>query len=117
MNSYGINQFTWSVGLQHDKFTPDYKSMCCFLVKEDFKKKKKKKAVLSQRSPTFLAPGAGFVEDSFSTDRAGDGPGGNASDGERQMRLRSLASCRAARFLTRRGPAPVRRSGVADPCT
>ena len=35
-------------------------------------------------SPTFLAPGTGFMEDSFSTDRgAGAGSGGNAGDGER----------------------------------
>ena len=27
---------------------------------------------LSQRSPTFLAPGTGFVEDSFSVDGAGE---------------------------------------------
>ena len=32
--------------------------------------------VVEQRSPTFLAPGTGFVEDNFSTDRgAGDGFG------------------------------------------
>ena len=40
-----------------------------------------------QRSPTFLAPGAGSVEDNFSKDGEGvvqgDGSGGNASDGER----------------------------------
>ena len=50
--------------------------------------------VLRQRSPTFLAPGTGFVEDNFFVDRgeAGvDGSGGNGSDGERQMKLRSLA--------------------------
>ena len=28
---------------------------------------------LDQGSPTFLAPGTGFVEDSFSTDRGGGG--------------------------------------------
>ena len=46
---------------------------------------------LDQRSPPFLAPGTGFVEDNFSTDRGGvgrgwqcgDGTGGNVSDGER----------------------------------
>ena len=32
--------------------------------------------VLKQRSPTFLAPGAGFVEDNSSTDRAGGGGAG-----------------------------------------
>ena len=37
-----------------------------------------------QRSPTFLAPGTGFMEGNFSTDSGGlgDGPGGNVSDGE-----------------------------------
>ena len=51
---------------------------------------------VSQRSPTFLAPGTGFVEDSFSMDRGvywGDGAGGIASDGGRQMKLCSLARC------------------------
>ena len=42
--------------------------------------------VLEQQSPTFLAPGTGFVEDNFSTDGGGgvrgDGSGGNATDGE-----------------------------------
>ena len=47
---------------------------------------------LRQWSPTFLAPGTSFVEDSFSMDGSrGDGPGSNVSDGERQMELRSLA--------------------------
>ena len=47
---------------------------------------------VAQRSPTFLAPGTGFMEDSFSTGWGeGDGSGGNASDGERQMKLCSLA--------------------------
>ena len=58
---------------------------------------------LTQRSPTFLTPGTGFVEDGFSTDRVGggvgDGSGGNASDGEQKMRFRSLA---------RRSPPAVR---------
>ena len=31
------------------------------------------KETLEQESPTFLAPGTGFVEDSFSTDRGGGG--------------------------------------------
>ena len=35
---------------------------------------------LRQRSPTFLAPGASFVEDDFSTDRGG-GSGGGGQDG------------------------------------
>ena len=46
---------------------------------------------VGQRSPTFLAPGTGFMEDSFSTDggwgddsgsNVSDGSVGNASDGE-----------------------------------
>ena len=53
-----------------------------------------------QRSPTFLATGTGFVEDNFSMawgdgrgggQGLGDDSGGNASDGERQMKLRLLA--------------------------
>ena len=37
---------------------------------------------LEQRSPTFLAPGTGFVEDNFSMDEGwGDGSGSNAGDG------------------------------------
>ena len=55
-------------------------------------------SAIKQRSPTFLAPGTGFVEDNFSSDGVGgvegvgrDGSGGNASDAERQMKLRSLA--------------------------
>ena len=53
---------------------------------------------LELRSPTFLAAGTGFVQDNFSTDGGewggiGSGSGGNASDGERQMKLRSLARC------------------------
>ena len=41
-----------------------------------------------QRSPTFLAPGTGSVEENFSTDGGGgDGSGGNASNGEWQMKL------------------------------
>ena len=52
---------------------------------------------LEQQSPTFLAPGTGFMEDNYSMDRRGGegyGSGGNASDGERQMQLCSLA-CRS----------------------
>ena len=57
---------------------------------------------LRQRPPTFLAPGTGFVEGNFST----DGVGGMVqavmramgSDGEGQMKLRSLA--RASRPAT-----------------
>ena len=56
---------------------------------------------VEQRSPTFLAPGTGFMEDNFSTDGGwwsvegggyrGNGLGGNVSDGERHMKLGSLA--------------------------
>ena len=53
---------------------------------------------LHEHSPTFLAPGTGFMEDSFAMDGGGcwggrwlgGGSGGNASDGERQMNLCSL---------------------------
>ena len=38
---------------------------------------------INQRSPTFLAPGTGFVEDNCSTDGGGDGSGSNVKDGER----------------------------------
>ena len=55
--------------------------------------------LLRQRSPIFLAPGAGFVEDSFSMDGWGAGSGGDASGGERLMKLCSLA---------RRSPPTVR---------
>ena len=51
------------------------------------------------------------MEDNFSTDGGGvgDGSGGNASDGERQMKLRSLTlppltSCCAACTTTRLWP-------------
>ena len=37
--------------------------------------------LLAQQSPTFLAPGTGFVEDKFSMAWGGDGLGSNASDG------------------------------------
>ena len=47
----------------------------------------------------------------------GNGSGGNASDGEQQMKLRSLASCCAARFLTGQGLAAVHGLGVGDPCS
>ena len=47
---------------------------------------------VEQRSPTFSAPGTGFVEDNFSTDRGWgeDGPGGNSGDGEK-LRWRPAA--------------------------
>ena len=58
---------------------------------------------LNQQSPNSLAPRTGFVEDTFSTDggagassgsNVNDGSGSNASEGERQMKLLSLA-CRS----------------------
>ena len=56
---------------------------------------------VEQRSPTFLAPGMGFVGDNFSMEGgvlgSGGGLGGNASNGARwgrQMKLRPpLTSC------------------------
>ena len=81
-------------------------------------------SVLKQRSPTFLAAGNGFMEDSFSTDRVGDGSGSNVSDGEQwgtaeeaPLTRPLLTSCWTARFLKGRGPLPVRGLGVGNPCT
>ena len=68
---------------------------------------------LDQQSPTFLAPGIGFMEDSFSTDwgwgdgsssnvsNGGDGSGSNASDGEQWVAAveASLARLPAAHLL------------------
>jgi len=71
--------------------------------------------LLDQQSPTFSGPGTGFTEDYFSTDRVGaqeEGTGrfsldanasddsGNVSDGERQTKSHSLASCCVAQLLT-----------------
>ena len=75
---------------------------------------------IKQRSPTFLAPGTGFMEDNFSMDRGGgNGSGGNANDGERwgasdeaSLACPRLTSCCAARFLTDRGPPAVRSLGT-----
>ena len=80
---------------------------------------------LGQWSPTFLAPGTGFVGRQFfhGMGRGGggwgggeDGSGGNASDGgrwgaanEASLAHRPLTSCCVARFLTGHGP------GVRDP--
>ena len=59
-------------------------------------------SAIRQWSPTFLAPGTGFVKDNLSTDGGrgegqGDGAGCNVSDGEqweKQVKLCSLA-CRS----------------------
>ena len=89
--------------------------------------------VLLQRSPTFLAPGTGFMEDNFSADGwgrgkgdgsvgtvsdGGDGSGSNVSDGERRgatdealhIHLPLTSFC-AAWFLTGRRPVTVRGPG------
>ena len=86
--------------------------------------------VLEQRSPTFLALVS--WKTIFPWMGVGDGSGGNASDeeqwgamgsdGERQMKLRSLAhplltSCCVAWFITGRGLVLVRGLGVEDPCS
>ena len=47
-------------------------------------------SALEQRSPTFPAPGAGFVEDNFSMDGAGRWVKRNASNGERAAGEASL---------------------------
>ena len=74
--------------------------------------------------PNFFGTRDRFVEDNFSTDGsgAGDGSGGNASDGERQMNLRLLAhppltSCCLAWFLTGCRPVLVCGPGVGHPCS
>ena len=65
-----------------------------------------------------------FLEDNFSTERVveGDGPGGNASDGERwgatgeaSLAHLPLTSCCAAQFLTGRRPVPILGPGIGDP--
>ena len=68
---------------------------------------------LQQRSPTFLAPGTGFVEDSFSKD--GGGGGGMVQAVIRVMGSGgwSFARWRAAHLLLC-GPVP-NRPGVGDP--
>ena len=60
-----------------------------------FRKELRSVSGVEQRSPTFLAPGTGFVEDDFSMD---EGVGmvqavmpAMGSDGEPQMKLRSFA--------------------------
>ena len=77
---------------------------------------------LSQGSPTFLAPGTGFVEDSFSTDGVGGGSGGNVSYGERwgaadeaSLTLLLLTSCCAARFLIGHRLVPSAAWGLGTP--
>ena len=52
---------------------PPFKNLLLFLLITNFTGK----LGLEQRSPTFLAPGTSFVEDSFSTD-GGGGDGGDA---------------------------------------
>ena len=58
--------------------------------------------LIEQRSPTFSAPGTGFMEGNFSRDGGvgvRDGPGGDARDGDQQMKLH---------WLARRSPPAVR---------
>ena len=78
---------------------------------------------LEQRSPTFLAPGTGFVEDNFFPGPGGgdDGSGGDGSDGERWGAAGEAflvrpppTSCCAAWFLTGCGPLPARGLGTPD---
>ena len=78
--------------------------------------------ILNERFPTFLAPGTGFVEHNFSTDRGLGGRWGRwfkrwgAADGASLARL-PLTSCCAAHFLTGHGLVPVRGLGIGDPCS
>ena len=77
---------------------------------------------LLQPSPTFLAPGTGFMEDNFSTDGGeGNGPGRNVSDGERwgaaheaSLPHPPLTSCCAARLLMDHWRSAAQ--GIGDPC-
>ena len=77
---------------------------------------------LCQRSPNFLAPGTGFVEDSFSTEGRGrlrrkreNGERWGAAD-EALLARPPLTSCCAAQLLTGCGPVVVCGPGVGDPC-
>ena len=78
---------------------------------------------VQQLSPTFLAPGTGFMEEQFSHRPGGvggrgrngsggnvsDGSGSNAGDGEGQMKLLSLALPTTHLLLC--GPVPNRPGG------
>ena len=72
--------------------------------------------ILAEWSPTFLAPGTSFVEDSFSTEVGGGGADGGSdgtvSDGGRQMKLPSLTCLPLTSCCVARGG----RDGVRDPC-
>lgn len=59
------------------------------------------KLQLNQWSPTFFTPGAGFVDDSFSTDCS------RCWEGNRSFARSQLAACCAARSLTGHGMVPV----------
>ena len=78
---------------------------------------------LGQLSPTFLAPGASFVEDNFSTDLGGrwgmvqEVMAAMGRADEASLAGPPLTSCCAARYLTGRGPAPVHCLGVGDSCS
>ena len=76
---------------------------------------------LNQRSPTFLAPGTGFVEDNFPRMGVWVGEMPQAvmramgSADEASLACPSLTSGCAACFLTGCGPVPVCGPGVGDP--
>ena len=77
---------------------------------------------LWQRSPYILAPGTGFLEDNFSTDRVGYGSGSKTGNGEwwgvadeALLAHPPLTSCCVARFLTGRGRVPVLDPGIGNP--
>ena len=92
---------------------------------------------LKQWSPTFLAPGTGFLEDSFSTDRwsgegdnasnvcvGGGGSGGHASDGEQRGAADEASLRSPAAHLLLCDPVPNRPQtttgvwpGGGDPCS
>ena len=81
--------------------------------------RKRRSWSLDQWSPTFLAPRTSFVEDNFSTDGACGGGVVQVvmremgSDGELQMKLRSLTTT----HLLLCHPVPNRPPGAGDPCS
>ena len=65
---------------------------------------------LGQRSPTFLAPGTGFVEGNFSTDK-----GWGDSFGMTQSHYIQAHLLLCGTVHSRSGPVPVRGPQVGDP--
>ena len=88
---------------------PQMKTNCSYLsLKRKLQRKKIRTSYnhLGQRSPTFLAPGTGFTEDNFSTERGW---------GEWFRFWLPVTSCCVAQFLTGHGQVPVHGLGVGNP--